>query len=252
MTVTNRKISGATEFRELTKKDAPAVLRSEFEKLTRDVPSVQRERLHEDFQGFEKLFAKYMVETGPSIVWEKIEPPPPDAIIDYGDLQEPNVDHIRSYLNKLVVVKLNGGLGTSMGCVGPKSLIAVRNGLTFLDLTVQNIEQLNKKYEVDVPLVLMNSFNTDADTEKVSRKYRGCNVKIYTFLQSRYPRLNKETLLPVATSIDGDAEDWYPPGHGDFYESFAKSGLLTDFIEQGESHYRYKRLKFYDSKALIL
>lgn len=43
-------------------------------------------------------------------------------------------------LNKLVVVKLNGGLGTSMGCSGPKSTIPVRNDLTFLDLTVQQIE----------------------------------------------------------------------------------------------------------------
>ena len=43
-------------------------------------------------------------------------------------------------LNKLVVLKLNGGLGTSMGCVGPKSLISVRNDSTFLDLTVQQIE----------------------------------------------------------------------------------------------------------------
>lgn len=43
-------------------------------------------------------------------------------------------------LNKLAVVKLNGGLGTSMGCKGPKSLISVRNENTFLDLTVQQIE----------------------------------------------------------------------------------------------------------------
>ena len=43
-------------------------------------------------------------------------------------------------LDKLVVLKLNGGLGTSMGCTGPKSLISVRNELTFLDLTVQQIE----------------------------------------------------------------------------------------------------------------
>lgn len=49
-------------------------------------------------------------------------------------------DNITDSLNKLVVVKLNGGLGTSMGCKGPKSLISVRNENTFLDLTVQQIE----------------------------------------------------------------------------------------------------------------
>jgi len=53
-------------------------------------------------------------------------------------------DEIRDMLNKLVVLKLNGGLGTSMGCKGPKSIISVRNQLTFLDLTVQQIEVTDK------------------------------------------------------------------------------------------------------------
>ena len=43
-------------------------------------------------------------------------------------------------LNKLAVLKLNGGLGTTMGCVGPKSVIEVREGMTFLDLSVRQIE----------------------------------------------------------------------------------------------------------------
>jgi UTP--glucose-1-phosphate uridylyltransferase len=51
----------------------------------------------------------------------------------------------KTMLDKLVVVKLNGGLGTSMGCKGPKSVIPVRNDLTFLDLTVQQV-RLNQKY----------------------------------------------------------------------------------------------------------
>ena len=44
-------------------------------------------------------------------------------------------------LKKLAVVKLNGGLGTSMGCKGPKSIIPIRNDLTFLDLTVQQVSK---------------------------------------------------------------------------------------------------------------
>jgi UTP--glucose-1-phosphate uridylyltransferase len=43
-------------------------------------------------------------------------------------------------LSKLAVLKLNGGLGTTMGCKGPKSLIEVRDGKTFLDLTVLQIQ----------------------------------------------------------------------------------------------------------------
>ena len=104
-------------------------------------------------------------------------------------------------LNQLVVVKLNGGLGTSMGCKGPKSVIVVRNDLTFLDLTVQQIEYLNKTYDADVPLVLMNSFNTDEETQKLIKKYAGFRFRIMTFNQSCYPRLNKESLLPIARDV---------------------------------------------------
>ena len=121
-------------------------------------------------------------------------------ITPYASLDQPSEDEMRSMLDKLVVVKLNGGLGTSMGCKGPKSVIPVRNDLTFLDLTVQQIEYLNQKFDADVPLILMNSFNTDEDTQKIIKKYSGFKVRILTFNQSRYPRINKETLLPVAKS----------------------------------------------------
>ena len=103
-------------------------------------------------------------------------------------------------LDKLVVIKLNGGLGTSMGCSGPKSVIPVRSDLTFLDLTVQQIEYLNKRYSANVPLVLMNSFNTDEDTMKIIRKYSGFNISIRTFNQSCYPRISKESMMPIAKS----------------------------------------------------
>lgn len=98
-----------------------------------------------------------------------------------------------------------------MGCKGPKSLISVRNENTFLDLTVQQIEveakgepgccwfltvsfisfsfysqHLNKTFNTDVPLVLMNSFNTDVDTKKILQKYKHHRVNIHTFNQSRY------------------------------------------------------------------
>lgn len=77
---------------------------------------------------------------GPSVTWEKIEKLPGGAVIDYNSLPTPTTENIHHFLDKLVVVKLNGGLGTSMGCKGPKSVIQVRNDLTFLDLTVQQIE----------------------------------------------------------------------------------------------------------------
>merc|ERR1712128_351209 len=224
---------------ELTKKDAQLSLSMELDKLLKTMPEGQKQVVQQDFDGFKKLFGKFVNETGPSVHWDRIEKLPQDAILPYASLPSPaDKEVIRSMLEKLVVIKLNGGLGTSLGCSGPKSVIPVRNDLTFLDLTVQQIEHLNKKYNVNVPLVLMNSFNTDEDTMKIIRKYSGFNVAIKTFNQSRYPRINKESLMPVPKSCqtEDDIEAWYPPGHGDFYQSFSNSGLLEEFVDQGKRY----------------
>jgi len=77
-----------------------------------------------------------------------------------------------------------------MGCVGPKSAIEVRDGMTFLDLTVRQMEWLNQERKVKVPLVLMNSFNTDLETRKIIQKYANHKLDILTFNQSRYPFLH--------------------------------------------------------------
>lgn len=232
-----RKVSSSQVFKDMTKRDSMGAMAHELDKLLKTAPQDQEERnrIQEEMRGFQRLYQKFLSGTGPGIQWDMIESPSPDKILNYNQLT-PQADprRLRDMLNKLCVIKLNGGLGTSMGCTGPKSIISVRNDLTFLDLTVQQIEHLNKTYDADVPLVLMNSFNTDEDTQKVLRKYRGFRVKIYTFMQSRYPRINRETLLPIANSLaDGDSESWYPPGHGDFYDAFSKSGLLEEFLSQG-------------------
>jgi UTP--glucose-1-phosphate uridylyltransferase len=228
-----------SHFRDLKLHDAKEALHTELDKLITTAASRETpERLRVQFAGFERLFARFLLEKGPSVDWEKISPPPEETIKPYGSLVgEYPKETMRDLLNSLVVLKLNGGLGTSMGCTGPKSLISVRNELTFLDLTVQQIDHLNTSYDANVPLVLMNSFNTDEDTSKILRKYGKMKVKIHTFNQSRYPRINRESLLPLAkNALADDLESWYPPGHGDVYESFYNSGLLQKLIDQGKRY----------------
>ncbi|OMH84409.1 UTP-glucose-1-phosphate uridylyltransferase [Zancudomyces culisetae] len=166
--------------------------------------------------------------------WEKVKSPKPEYVLGYKTLKKVGFDDITDILSKLVVLKLNGGLGTTMGCVGPKSAIEVRDGQTFLDLTVQQIEYINTEHNVDVPLILMNSFNTHDDTDKIIKKYANSNVPIYTFNQSQWPRIKADTSLPITTSKDSPTEMWYPPGHGDLYKSFYNCGMLQQLIDEGK------------------
>ncbi|XP_038663682.1 UDP-glucose pyrophosphorylase 2b [Scyliorhinus canicula] len=220
--------------------DLEGTMAQELAQLLETATISEKDQSKKDIEGFQKLFRSLLQRKGPSVEWEKIQKPPENSIQSYDKIQIRGLsDDVSSLLSKLVVVKLNGGLGTSMGCKGPKSLISVRNENTFLDLTVLQIEHLNRTYQTDVPLVLMNSFNTDEDTKKILQKYRHSRVKIHTFNQSRYPRIDKESLLPIAKdlSVSGDsAEAWYPPGHGDIYASFYNSGLLHTFLQEGKEY----------------
>ncbi len=85
----------------------------------------------------------------------------------------------------------------------------------------------------------MNSFNTDEETNKIINKYNHIKVKIFTFNQSRYPRIDRDNLLPIARTASYNSEldeAWYPPGHGDLYESLNNSGLLDMFIKDGKEY----------------
>jgi len=76
----------------------------------------------------------------------------------------------------------------------------------------------------------MNSFNTDTDTKRVISKYETAGVTIYTFNQSRYPRLDSTSKLPLPVNSN-EKENWYPPGHGDFLCSFVNSSIFPTILK---------------------
>lgn len=221
----------------LIRNEAESRMESDVEKLLEDCPAHERDHYLEENIRFFKLFKKFLSNSEVPLVWDEIQPFPKGALLDYNSFILPSKAMMRTQLGKLVVVKLNGGLGTRMKCNGPKSLIPIRNTLTFLDLTVQQIENLNAEFSTNVPLVLMNSFNTSEETERMVQKYRNFRLQVHTFEQSRHPRIYADSLNIVPNSYnDEDKNAWCPPGHGDFYESFVKSGLIEKFKENGREY----------------
>jgi UTP--glucose-1-phosphate uridylyltransferase len=137
----------------------------------------------------------------------------------------------RNSLGKLVIIKLNGGLGTSMGLSKAKSLIPIKNGLSFLKIIAQQVLHLRKSYGVEIPLLLMDSFNTEKDSKKELESTNLKQTIPTSFLQHRVPRLDKNSLEPIQ-SID-PKEDWCPPGHGDIYFTLVETGILDTLLKEG-------------------
>ena len=150
------------------------------------------------------------------------------------ELPEPPPGQARDVLGQLVIVKLNGGLGTSMGLSGPKSLLEVKPGVSFLNVLVRQVLALRQRYCARLPLVLMNSPATRGRSLEVLGRYDSLRVPgvPLDFPQGREPKIRADGLRPVQWPADPELE-WCPSGHGDIYPALAASGTLDALLGAG-------------------
>lgn len=143
-------------------------------------------------------------------------------------------------LAQTVMIKLNGGLGTSMGLDKAKSLLEVVPGKNFLDLQVEQVQHARRTHGVRLPLIFMNSFRTRDDTLAHLARYDDLAVDglPLDFVQSAEPKVDAATFEPVDWPADPELE-WCPPGHGDIYVALQSSNLLNELIDRG---FRYASL----------
>lgn len=171
-------------------------------------------------------------ETG-MISEESIEPSgdlPKSAELEAGDGSK--------LLGEVCVLKLNGGLGTGMGLQGPKSLLAVREGVNFLDLMVRQTLSLREKSGQKVRLLLMNSFSTSEDTLGHLKRYEAEGLSAadeVEMMQNMVPKIDAGTLKPAEWAVDPEQE-WCPPGHGDLYPALVGSGWLDKLLGEGVNY----------------
>ncbi len=152
-------------------------------------------------------------------------------------------------LDEAVVIKLNGGLGTSMGMTRAKSLIEAKDGLSFLDVIVRQVLGLRERSGARLPLVLMDSFSTQADTlEALERHPEIASDLPPDFVQHKEPKLLVDGLTPVEWPAD-PALEWCPPGHGDLYTALLTSGMLDALLERD---FRYAFISNSDNLAAVL
>jgi UTP--glucose-1-phosphate uridylyltransferase len=170
---------------------------------------------------------------------DEIEP-----VIDVQQLDDlPDAD---APLDAAIVLKLNGGLGTSMGMTRAKSLIEAKDGLTFLDVIARQVTELRKRSGARLPLVLMNSFYTHDDALAALGDMES-DVPL-DFVQHKEPKLLVDDLTPVEWPDDPSLE-WCPPGHGDLYTALLTSGMLDTLLDRG---YRYAFVSNSDNLGAVL
>lgn len=181
-----------------------------------------------------EVFAHYyrLLERGETglIPEDSIEPLATESLAGVDVEDEVAAEAIR----KTAIIKLNGGLGTSMGMERAKSLLCVRSGLSFLDIIARQVLHLRKEYDAKLPVMFMNSFRTSADTMAALARYTDLPVAglPLEFLQNKEPKLLLDSLEPASYPKHPDLE-WCPPGHGDLYTVLHSSGMIDELLAQG-------------------
>ena len=161
------------------------------------------------------------------------------------EAEVPDYDSLASYaevgrqaMAHAVVIKLNGGLGTSMGLEKAKSLITVKDSMSFLELILAQTRVLREKYGKTIPLLFMNSFKTHLDTMLTVQGFdNGPGGMPLAFLQHRYPKIVEKDLSPAVWPANPELE-WNPPGHGDLYTALVTSKVLRKLLDRGV-HYAF-------------
>jgi UTP--glucose-1-phosphate uridylyltransferase len=169
--------------------------------------------------------------TAGTLPGDRLQPLPDLPALE--DLPDPATEVAHEVLDRLVVIKLNGGLGTSMGLQAPKSSIEIKDGHTFLDVVATQVLALRGRHGARLPLVLMDSAATRGPSLELLEQHPDLAADVPPdFLQSREPKLLPDTHEPVRWPAD-PALEWCPSGHGDLYVSLESSGMLDALLDAG-------------------
>ncbi|NEG71070.1 UTP--glucose-1-phosphate uridylyltransferase [Bifidobacterium ramosum] len=187
---------------------------------------------------FKRLYDVWRNEEASSWIREA-DVEPLTGVPSFHDVYE-TIDHDEAVhaFAKTAFLKLNGGLGTSMGLACAKSLLPVRRHkakqVRFIDIILGQVLTTRARLGVPLPLTLMNSFRTSADTMKVlhrNRKFHQTDIPM-EIIQHQEPKIVAATGEPVSFPANPELE-WCPPGHGDLFSTIWESGLLDTLEEHG-------------------
>lgn len=189
------------------------------------IQKMQDKRLPEiAVDNFSRYYERVVSGESGMICDAEIRPLDPSDIQDHKTLSDFTPAGKEAF-SRAVRIVLNGGLGTSMGLSSTKSLLWVKEGLSFLEIIFKQAAHQG------VRLALMNSFNTDRETRDAIRRMQ-TPFQPLIFLQHRFPKILKETLAPASWPKNPEVE-WNPPGHGNIYTALFSSGTLDQLLNEG-------------------
>jgi UDP-N-acetylglucosamine/UDP-N-acetylgalactosamine diphosphorylase len=218
------------------------------------LPPDARERLEAqlariDFAQLSKLHAGH--EAGPD--WQalaeeaqppaavRLDPPPPEH--EAAAAVQQGAAALRS--GQVAVLLVAGGQGSRLGFNLPKGMFPIGpvSGRSLFQMHADRVLALGRKYGREIPLYIMTSPATDADTRDYFEREHLCGLsrsQLRFFCQGQMPAVDAASGRVLLSAPDELALS--PDGHGGIVAALASSGLLEEARELGVEHFFYAQV----------
>ncbi len=143
------------------------------------------------------------------------------------------------------MILVAGGQGTRLGFDLPKGMFPIGpvSGRTLFQMMCDRLLAMSKKYGHEIPLYLMTSPATDADTRDYFNKEDNCGLasgQLNFFCQGQMPAVDAKSGKVLMASEDSLALS--PDGHGGIVSALKKSGCLEDAQKRGVRYLYYAQI----------
>jgi UDP-N-acetylglucosamine/UDP-N-acetylgalactosamine diphosphorylase len=146
---------------------------------------------------------------------------------------------------EVAMLLVAGGQGTRLGFDLPKGMFPIGpvSGRSLFQMHCDRLIALSRKYGHDIPLYIMTSPATDADTRDYFAKEDRCGLKpeqLHFFCQGQMPAVDAQTGQILLAAKDEVALS--PDGHGGMVTALRDSGCLEDAQRRGVKLFYYAQV----------
>lgn len=202
-----------------------------------------------DFEQLSKLVAGKDQQVDWNALAAKAVPPPavrlgqPDSPYTAEDARRAGEKALRA--GEVAMLLVAGGQGTRLGFDLPKGMFPIGpiSGRSLFQMQCDRLIALGRRFGRDIPLYIMTSPATDAQTRDYFAKEDRCGLKadqLRFFCQGQMPAVDAKTGRVLLAAKDEIALS--PDGHGGIVTALRDSGCLQDAKRRGVRLFYYAQI----------
>lgn len=202
-----------------------------------------------DFEQLQRLTGQQEKSVDWAELARRAEPPPAvkldDANPEFSAGEALAVGEKALRAGKFAAILVAGGQGTRLGFDKPKGMFPIGpvSGRTLFQMHCDRLLAMMQRYDVSIPLYVMTSPATDAETRQYFEENDRCGLsedQLRIFCQGTMPAVDAETGKVLLSSKSSVALS--PDGHGGLVSALDRNGCLKQAEQEGIEQFFYAQV----------